>query len=105
MGGIACALCLRRRTASKDRGTEVGAAAIVGQGQPGKQPGQRRATQNACDALEGLAARGRRPNGFGYVIKNIRFHLASFHDERDRGEPLSIPETYTAEPSIACPLA
>jgi hypothetical protein len=58
MGGIACALGLRRRIATKDGGTEVGAATVVGQRQPGKQPGQRRATQNTCDALQGLPPRG-----------------------------------------------
>jgi hypothetical protein len=69
MGGIACALALRWRTLSKDHVAEVGAGAVVGQSQTGKQPGQGRPTYNACDAPQGLAPCGTGRQGFGQVIK------------------------------------
>jgi hypothetical protein len=68
--GIRCTLGRRGRIAAKDGVAEVGAGAVVGQGQAGKQPGQGRAAQNASDAPQGLAARGRGRNGFGHLVKN-----------------------------------
>jgi hypothetical protein len=63
----------------EDRDAEADARiVVVCPRQPGKQPGQRRPTQNACDAPQGLASRGRGRNSFGHVIKNIRFHLCFF---------------------------
>jgi hypothetical protein len=74
LGGIAGTLGRRWRIASKDRVAEVGAGAVVGQGQTGEEPGQRSSTQDASNAPQGLTARGRGRNGFGHLIKNIRIH-------------------------------
>jgi len=69
VGGIGCALLSCRRIGAKDRGTELGAGLVFGQRQTGKQPGQGRATQDACDAPEGLAARGCGGQRFGQFVK------------------------------------
>jgi hypothetical protein len=77
VGGVADALAAIRSWI-EDGLAEVGGAAIVRQGQTGNQPGQGRATQDASDASQGLAPRGRRRQGFGHLIKNTLFHLAWF---------------------------
>jgi hypothetical protein len=78
MGGITGALLCRWRIGAKDRVAEVGGAAVIGQGQTGKQSGQGCATQNASNAPQSLTPRGRGRQGFGDLIKNVRFHLACF---------------------------
>jgi len=69
MGGIGCALFSCGRIGAKDRGTELSAGLVFGQRQTGEQPGQGCATQDASDAPEGLAARGRGGQRFGQFVK------------------------------------